>query len=74
MRVDVLAMKDVLFVFLIFGLLIGGFILQVEISAYDFSPWNFTGSDMASGFMEWSGAILMLVGAGLIIGKGRANK
>lgn len=67
-------MKDLIFVFLIFSLLVGGFIIQMEIGAYDFSAWNFTGSGIASGFMAWSGVFIMLSGVGLIIIKVREKK
>lgn len=64
-------MEKILYVFLIFALLIGGLVLQIEVSAIDTTLWNFTGSGIARPFIQWSGAIVIVVGSVLLIMKGR---
>lgn len=63
-------MREILFVFLVLSLFIGGFILQVEIGAYDNSGWNFTGAGIARVIFDYSGAFVVLAGIVLFL-KGR---
>lgn len=59
-------MNNLIYAFLIFAILIGGFILQVEVSSVDTSLWNFTGSVIAGAFIDWSGAIFIVVGCSIL--------
>lgn len=64
-------MKDILYVFLVLSLIIGGLILQIDIVEIDTSSWNFTGSNFAVGLTEWLGLIFIAVGFIAILLKGK---
>lgn len=67
-------MKVMALVLLALSLIIGGLILQINIADLNTTAWNFTGASFLSALTEWLGALLMIIGCGVLVIIGYGEK